>query len=418
MNKSIQITALLSMLAGGFLYATSEFRSPLSIERGPMHWPLKPAYQSWWYEYMPDKVEGTDQENLWNIYTWSAAFYRCADKAYIDPCDNKTTKNTTSLSSLWFGKEEFRGEEAFAGGIINDPFLLSTNNPYLGFARISPRFDYNERGIYWGVYADRRFGEDEKWHAGGRLSLPFKVIEIEQNNNVKFEETLEDAWKVNQISDDAMAGATRHDFAARLDLLRSLLIAEQTSAIDTTPVPLLRFDSTTNPDSLKVGTQIVTATSANVNDNSPPVYVTRNNCGEIPATPFSRTPEQVSGALAADGSGGANGAVLFLSSDSAAGYDEQLFNDREAQGKLFMTPRQQADNNLTVSNAQGVVERIINALVLLDSEDRTASEFFRKNCIDLNAHERIAALGDLELETYVAPLNAAAFFSVRLNAWL
>ena len=407
MNKSIRITALLSMLAGGLLHATSEFRSPLSIARGPMHWPSKPAYQAWWYEYMPEKDAGT--ESLWNVHTWSAAFYRCADKAYIDPCDNKTTRKTTSLSSLWFGKEEFRGEEAFAGGIINDPVLLSTTNPYLGFARISPRFDYNERGVYWGLYADRRFGADEQWHAGGRISLPFKVIEIEQNNNVKFEETLEDVLKFNAVSSDAAADPVDVDFAARLDLLRSLMIAEMANLPDVaegTPFPLLTDIRSLGapidiPNQLVIGTNRIDAPSAAENDNLPPVYVTRNNCGEIPATPFRKVPDQVFGALAADGSGGADGAVCFLDSANVDGYVSQLFTDRDAQGKLFLTPRRQVDADTIVETGRAVFQRIESVIQLLDLEDREASEFFHKNCINLNAHERIAALGDLELETYV-----------------
>ncbi|KKK57057.1 hypothetical protein LCGC14_3058300, partial [marine sediment metagenome] len=37
----------------------------------------------------------------------------------------------------------------------------------------------------------------------------------------------------------------------------------------------------------------------------------------------------------------------------------------------------------------------------LPLSDTTASEFFRERCIDLCAHERITAVGDLETEAYV-----------------
>ncbi len=403
MNKSIRVIVLLSMAVSGLLHATSEFRSPLSIQRGPMHWTLEPSYQAWWFDYMPKEYAGTD--SLWNVYTWNAAFYRCANRAYIDPCDNKSTRKTTSLSALWFGKDEFRGEEVFAGGIVNDPLLLSTSNPYLGFAKITPRFDYDERGVYWGIYVDRRFGKDEKWHAGGRISLPFKVIEIEQENNVNFEETLGDAFQSNRITEEAGVDPVRTDYAVRMDLLRSLVIAEQTAPIadppNTDPLPLLRFDAGDIPPSLKIGDNTITAPTKNETDEVPAAYVTRNNCGELPAQPFRTPPADVFGPLAGDGSGGANGAVLFFDSANVDGYVNQLFNNREAQGKLFITPRRNPGSTLTTQASEAVFNRIESVIQLLDLEDTEVSEFFRTNCIELAAHERMAALGDLEVEGYV-----------------
>ncbi len=399
MKKCFTIAALLSVLSSGILYGTFEFRSPISVARGVMHWPLMPAYNAWWYDMMPNDRE----ESKWNVHTWSAAYYRCADKAFFNVEKNKNTRKTTSLSTLFFGKEVFRGEEAFAGGTfagasVEDQLLLARTNIFLGFAKISPTIDYNEQGAIWGLHVERRFGEEEKWHAGGKINLPFKVIEIEQNSNCKLEETIGDVVRIRQIDMDvAGADLERSEFAARLDFVNSLIRNQD---------KLVRF---IDADTIQIASSRVTGDSASDSAQNPSAYVTKQDNGEFPQASFRKTSAQVTGALGADGSG-TDGATLFFK--TGTDYQNNLFKNREAQGKVFLVSRAQDDNNDVNAGSNNIVDDLQDQLFVNNSIslDETASEFFRARGIDLCAHERIAALGDIEAETYVGYGNHDSWF--------
>ena len=134
---------------------------------------------------MPSEKKHTD----WNIHMWGAAYTRSANRAFFDKCDpchsDKVTRETTSLSQLFFGQTVFRGENAFAGGTFaGSPaaqLQASNVNPFLSFARIMPNFEYSEKGANMGIDFARCVGKDDRWHVGGRFNIPFKVIEIEQD---------------------------------------------------------------------------------------------------------------------------------------------------------------------------------------------------------------------------------------------
>jgi len=378
------------MLSSGVLYATFEFRSPLSVRDGMMHWPfLAPIHEAWWYDMMPNDKE----DSKWNIYTWSAAYYRCSDKAFFNVEKNKNTRKTTKLSTLFFGKDSFRGEEAFAGGMITDTVLLAQTNAFLGFARITPRFDYNEYGAFWGLHVDRRFGEEEKWHAGGKISVPFKVIEIEQDSNCKLEETIGDVVRLRQVNLDVSGINTgRSEFAARLDFVNTLIRNN---------APLVQFPG----DAVNIAGQRVNGTGADETGQVPGAYITKRDNGELPQAPFRKRFAQVAGPLGVDGSG-ADGSTLFF--QTGTDYQNNLFKDRDAQGKLFLVSRRvnptgAAPNGDDVTSESDAIRvDLSNQLFVLSSlsSDEKASEFFRARDIDLCAHERITAIGDIETEVY------------------
>src|SRR5205814_1889309 len=92
---------------------------------------------------------------------------------------------------------QFRGEDVFTNGTfsnatIENIALVNNANPFLLFARIMPNFDYNEHGAFMGLEVSRNFGRDDKLHVGVRASIPYKVIEIEQDSDAILEETLSD----------------------------------------------------------------------------------------------------------------------------------------------------------------------------------------------------------------------------------
>ncbi len=393
MKRCITIAALLSVLSSGVVQATFEFRSPLSVRRGVMHWPLVPSYNSWWYDMMPDDAKNSK----WNIHTWSAAYYRCADKVFFNPCDNKNTRKTAPLSTLWFGKDSFRAEETLAGGMIGqdevDLEKLSETNILFASARITPRFDYNEQGAFFGVHVDRRFGCEEKWHAGFKASVPFKVIEIEQNSNCKLEETLEDLVKFRLINITADGIPNQIEYAARFDFLNTISFRSQGLFL-----PFVRYNL---DGTIDVAVPSITGTASNTDtdandDTIPTAYVTKNDTGQFPLAPFRKTPAQAASQLAADGSG-ADGGTFFFNRNVA--YATNLRNDREAQGKLFLIPR--TDDGATIPANTLAIQELLQ-FILNDNFifQEPVSEYFRTKGIDLAAHERIAAIGDIETEVY------------------
>lgn len=165
MNKSTKkIVALLSVTTFGSLCATTEFRSPLSVHdgygHGYMHYPLDPI-----------------GDRGWHIDLWGAGYTRCSSEAFIDDCDgDSNTTKTKTLSALWFGKDSFKGEEAFASGM-----LTASGNPWLSFATLRPRFMYTEMGVVLGADFEKRF-KDDKWRIGLRASLPIKKIEVAKSS--------------------------------------------------------------------------------------------------------------------------------------------------------------------------------------------------------------------------------------------
>ena len=398
---TIAVVALLSVLSSGMVQATFEFRSPLSVRRGVMHWPLVPSHNAWWYDMMPDDAKNSK----WNIHTWSASYYRCANKTFFDPCDNKNTRKTAELSTLWFGKDSFIGEEMLVGGNVvragateaqrgEDLTTLNRNNIFLGSARITPRFDYNEQGAFFGVHVDRRFGNEEKWHAGGKVNVPFKVIEIEQNSNCKLEETLDDLVKMRQINVDVNADPDNLEYAARFDFLNTLVF--NTGTADPANNLVVKYE---NNGQISVFGEVVDGSSSaeKAGDNNvPAAYVTKNDDGNFPSQPFGKTSTQASTQLVVDGSG-VNGGTFFFKTDVP--YRNDLRNDREAQGKLFLVPRVN-DAGAFEGNADNISDNLFNFLDLNFKTAEPVSRFFCDRDINLCAHERIVAVGDIEAEVY------------------
>ena len=252
MKKTLKSIALLGALCGGSLHASFEFRSPLSVQdRGYMHWLLAPADQAWWYDSMPSAKTNT----AWNIHMWGAAYTRQANRAFSkhDKCQSecsnvrsdicsrdKVTRDTVSLSQLFFGQQVFRGEEAFTNGTFTGAnaqqtqLLVNSINPFLGFAQIAPNFSYNETGANMGIDFARYVGRDDRWHVGGRANIPFKIIEVEQDGF--FQEGLDDVVVTRIINLGTGAAPDQIEYALRYDFLSSLVFSS-TAVPSLTVVP-------------------------------------------------------------------------------------------------------------------------------------------------------------------------------------
>lgn len=403
MKKTLKSIVLLSALYGGALHATFQFRSPLSLEdRGYMHWLLAPSDQAWWYEDMPSQKTRTD----WNIHFWGAGYVRSACSAFAacGPCDdNKVTRHTTTLGELFFGRAVFRGEDVFANGTFTTQELVQVNavNPFLAFARITPVFDYNETGAHIGVDFAKYLGTDDRYHIGGRAYIPYKIIEIEQDTSIELEETLADVFVTRIVMLDEGPIADQTEYAMRFDFLSTLNFQSTTTpSLMVTPVSVVRYDNPTAGEITVMGVQIsgeTAASAAAANTDFPAAYVTKSVDGTVPDLPFRKVPTQVAGALGPDGEGVDGQTYFFV---TGGDYKNQLAQDRDAQGTLFLVPRSDPATGQLTPQAQSIltqVRTIVNR-DLLPSEP--ASTFFLNNGINLLAHECIHGVGDLAAEVY------------------
>lgn len=406
MKKTLKSVALVSTLCGGLLHASWEYRTPLSAQwRGYFHWQLASVEDAWWYDGMPAQKENTK----WNFHTWGVGYTRTASQAFFDPCGNHNTRDTTSLSSLIFGKEKFRGEAAFTNGTfatasLKDQALLMNNNPFLGFAFISPRFDYNEQGAYMGIEFSRNFGSEGKWHAGGRVSIPYKVIEVEQEADYTLEETLSDVISTQIISlNETLGGNNNGEYAMRFDFLNVLNFNTVTTPANlTTVAPFVQYTTTGAPaGQIRVGGELITG--ATPNEAGIAAYVTESFDGDLPSVPFRRMDTEVSGVLGANGEG-VDGATYFL--QTSVPYASELKNDRDAQGRLFIVPRAESVpgsnvNTKSTDNALDIYDTLLPLLEVDLFNAEVASDFFLNNGIDLAGYSRNVGIGDLAAEAYV-----------------
>ncbi len=414
MNTKMKIQILLgASVIGGSIFGNTggDFRSPLSLRRSYIHWQLDPVDTTWWYEAMG--LEPRDR--AWFVESWSSIFYRSAQQSFlknnngvINPNNrNKVTTETTTIAPIIFDQIVFRGEDAFPGGILilqNLPvaqqFQLN-QNPYLGFARIAPSWEYEEWGAFWGVRGQYDFGCEGNWHVGGRLALPFKVVEIEEAEG-QIEETLDDVFSAIPIAIDVDDPSDLDpDMTIRFDLLSSLL-ASTGQIAPSTVMPLITYGDGSGGDAneTRIINNTLTALTANDNAGVPPIYVTRSVSGDIPEYPYRKQASMVAGALAADGSGGADGATLFLK--AATDYLDGLGSDRAAQGQLYLVLRAIDTDFDEFAVQTNIIKQLIlfRIQLLLRGSTNSAVEFFNEQGVFLNQNERISGVGDMDGEIY------------------
>jgi hypothetical protein len=408
MNKRMLGAMMLAVLSSGAAYASSQFRSPVSLEyelRGFLHYPLEQVHNAWWYD-QAGCPEADKSESPWIIAPWTGAYTRNACDAFwneCDPCHNKVTRKTASIATLIFGQEAFTAENIFSGGTLpcNVTSPEAFNNPFLRFARITPAFSYNESGVVWGINAERRMGCDDKWRVGGRLSIPFKKIEIEQHNfDTDLQEGINDVAveRVFNVDEDADAGTI--DYAYRLDFL-SCLFRPATPISDS--LPLMTFgDGTTgaNGQTSIAGTNVSIANSAAQDDSAgvPAIYLVKSSdsTAPIPNPYFGKNSSQVAGNLPADGAG-VNAATYFFQDN--VNYAASLANDRAAQSTLFVVPHLIDGDTDLAQDAIGIYNAVHQLLNTLGQENSVV-EFFKERGIDLAQHECILGLGDLRFDIY------------------
>jgi hypothetical protein len=402
MNKRILgIVTVVQLLGSGVLFAaTSEFRSPLNDlqRRGHIHYDFAPL--------CPEK--------LWHTELWGAGYVRSAREALIGCGDddicctwNKSTTNKAELAKLFFGKECFRGEEAFANGIILFPEV--SGNPALALNKLCPRFKYTEKGVFLGMNVVRNVCESN-WHLGMRASIPVKVIDVDQARSCGSEQIEKDAGNVivrRQEYNEGTAEETNTTLlgvnAYRLDFLSTLQFVDGT--------PLVNYGNGTTTHTLIAGQDINAFEDHSAPIQPPataPMYVLTANDGKITtADPglMSGT-EDLALAIAADGDlppdGSFTGNDQRLQFRYANNYRAHLALDREAQSKLFLVPSLNAAGGGVLFPEANIVQNNIDFILnrqTLAGED-SALSFFHDHGIDFCTAQHTSGVGDLYLEWY------------------
>lgn len=425
MQKYFLLHSLLAVfIIHNVMHATTQFRTPLDFIRLAAHYHLENLKDQDFERY---DCYNSDKQFFTNLSVHSGVYGRAAWKAFIDsdctppavdPCRDTCDRDPDkqSLSALWFGKEAFKAEEAFFGGMITSAIDLK-GNPTLAFSTITPQFKYTEKGAWIGVNGDYLLGKKKNWSLGFRTSLPFKIIEVEPTvlDDASLEGGLTGVFAEAVLELDAGPNGNAIDYAYRLDFLSALIRASLT-----TPLPLVEYGTGAAPNDTKIAGIVVGATSRNQNNlNIPPIYVIKSASGAIPTpaplpgsspviTAFAKQYSQVQTTALPTTGAGTDGQVYFF--DPSSNYAAALGVDRATQSTLFVVPRMintNTDNPANVpsdlaTKAVSIRSAIVELLDQLELQGNdSAVAFLRKNCcIDLGKYERVLGVGDLQAEIY------------------
>jgi hypothetical protein len=391
MKRLKEIVVLMSVLGVSTLTATLNNQRPPDDSRwGYIHWPLKPIEDTWWFAAMGAEDDGCD----WLLQKWASVYSRTAGKAFFDVTHpNSNTIQKTSLAQIVFGSSSFTASQASVGGVVNNPVLLAQTDPLLGSAALTPNFDISDTGLNWGAHFEYSMDDEDEWAVGVSVMIPFKVIEVNSltDANSQLEETVGDMFQgiIIEGSTTGIPATEQVDIAIRMDFLRSIAFDEVTTGMN----PLLYLDSL---GVLRLGGQSISTTS--LTSATEQAYFMPETLGTFPAIPYRKQHVQATGALPAAGGGVENAVLIAI---NGAGY-ATLFADQAAMSELFMVLRASDTNpNQLTSQAQSISERILKNVALSNLSDLSAVNYLAAQGLDLAANERVAGIGDLDMELYL-----------------
>lgn len=362
MKKLVPQLAAIAGLAFCFQLIARELRTPLPLYHGYAHYPL---------------LEEIEDEKDVHFDVWGGVFYRTADKAFTD-CHGRSTQ---PYSALFFGKSDFRGEEAFAGATVTVP-----NNPWLSISTMKPRVRYTERGVHFGLDVTKTVNDD--WQAGLRLNLPFRIIDVDRVRNCNTfssdlgGERLEDVVDFKpEVSPDTNNGIVGYAF--RLDFLSLLPYAVVGPAVKQ---PLVNYANPAFGGAITIANQQLAVNR---------VHAVKRNDGTKPPSNVRYSD------LAANAADPINGAGSNLNNDERGRFDgtdnfyQALSQDRAAQSRWWVTPVVDNPGVQTVES-QRVQQTVNDLLAVLDD---SAEDFFVRQCVCFQSQRR-AGIGDLDIECF------------------
>jgi hypothetical protein len=338
------------------------------------------------------------------------SYHRSADSAY---CPTAVRTQTVPLSTLLFGRADFTIAQAFPDANIANAI---PDNPFVGLVELSPRFNYNENGVFFNAQMTQRFGCDDQWSAGFRARVPFRDITVAQtaNSNIQGRATLEDFFATRVEIPEGGPTQSIEAFAARLDFLNALDLVSVNANGSTEPMVIFA-----NPDSsnhITIASQDATgvptnaATPANV---TPSVAVIGSTKGTLPVNErWADYPSTIATTVTADGSGVDN--TVRANFDPSVDYSA-LASNAIAQRQLYVVPSI-ADNGAV---AQGAVAMLSAIQAAVTDIQQDAGQYLIDNGINLS-YANTQGLGNVDFELFVArdffnsTLRSETNFGLRL----
>ncbi len=340
----------------GFSLQARMLLTPLELRRGPLVKPYKDIND-------PD----------WCYNVWAAGYQRSADDAFnCDGCK-------VPLSTLFFGKADFKAQEAF-------PSSRSRLNPLLGLSCLSPRVKYKEDGGYFGIDLQKYY--NDCWRIGFRATIPARRMRITRCKNGRYGESELGGMTVNDFAaqdTETINGATVKSYAFRLDFL-SLLPYTCEQNCPGSNICIVNYSDGDFPNNpITISNQDIT------DQQGTPASAIKNDSGCIPEQPWAITQQEAQGLppVNPDGSTTSDRGRF----DSGNNYTP-LSQSPEEQSTLFIVPSVAGDN--TTPEARVILQQVNELLECISQE---AEDAFKDCCISFN-DQCFSGVGDLCTEFY------------------
>jgi len=408
MKKQIMRIAGLVALVYGAALEARDIRSPL---------PLYTGYRGAFYYPIEREDEICNCFGL-EVRAWGAGYFREAIDAYGPAASDNCNTNGACVSStalkvpisvLIFGTPSFTIGQSFAGGSAGNSF---PQNPFVNISHITPAYDYNEKGAFFGLILGKRFGCDDQWTAGVRLMLPYRDIDVDDTCSDLVGEVLSDVFRQRQevFASAEQGNVDVNAWAARLDFLSALNMIG--FDVNDNTVPLVNY----NDMASGIPSGALTIGGQTIGYASPPTF-TNPSVAAIDSSDGS-VPESVRWA---------NGTTLpvnFINGDGSglANLQRGKFTNAPAtyvplgslpgqQGQLWIVPNVDPNTGELTAGASSVFTQIESSS---NNIQPAITDFFKQQGISFCVG-RSKGIGDLDAEFYITHNRCYGFAELQLG---
>lgn len=413
MNKQVQWLLVMLACSGMARIEARTYSTPLPYYLGYpalcVHYPVTDL------DEVPNRGELDAQFGM-------VPYYRSFSNAYgphLDDSCNSCAERTApdsrkeSIAALIFGQSPFTIAQAFAGGGVGTSI---PTNPFVTTAEFFLDYFGQETGVAFNLTLGKRFGCDQQWRAGVRITLPYRDINFEQTPCSQITgDNLDDVFRIRPetvLAEDGSGAKSNPAWAARLDFLSALDMIDFGATGGT--VPLVNYSDPNSGGVLTIGGSDVTLPSplvAPIDDSpsTPTIEAIASVDGSVPnSVRWADYPSNGNNPINSDGSGLANLQRGYFV--SAVGAYLPLGASVPQQEKLWIVPSLDSSGLITPA-ANGILGVIQSAAADLQSG---VQEFLTDNGIDL-CNGRSKGVGDLDFEFYAGHHCEYGFGELQLG---
>jgi hypothetical protein len=408
MNKQIQWLFIILACAGVMRVDARTISTPLPGYLGypalHVHYPVDDL------DWVPNRGEIDAQFGMMPYYrSMTDAFGPTTNEC--NPCaQTGTSSKIESISALIFGADTFTLAQAFANSTVG---VSIPTNPFVAISQISPQYDGREVGVFFNLTLGKRFGCDQQWRTGVRITVPYRDILFEETPCSQITgETLDDVFRQRQETVAIPGGGftTNVAWAARLDFLSALDAVG--FGVSGNTVPMVIYSDPNSSGHITINEQDVStgAFAAPINGTPaiPFVEAIESVNGSAPeSVRWADYPENGSTVINANGTGLANLQRGFFSGSTIY---TPLGSNEAQQAQLWIVPS--LDNTGAID---GTAEIIFTAIQTAAANLQSGvGEFLTASGIDLCNGRRKGA-GDLDFEFYAGHHCEYGFGELQLG---